>query len=57
MLAGLGQNVRQAILLSQRDGMRYKLIAEQLQVSVVTVTRYIAKATQHCVLFSLGAER
>lgn len=57
MLAGLGPNVRQAFLLSQLDGMSYKLIAEQLQVSVVTVTRYIAKATQHCVLFSLGAER
>lgn len=57
MLAGLGPNVRQAFLLSQLDGMSYKLIAEQLQVSVVTITRYVAKATQHCVLFSLGAER
>ncbi|HDS1737301.1 MULTISPECIES: sigma-70 family RNA polymerase sigma factor [Pseudomonas] len=55
MLAGLGPNVRRAFLLSQLDGMTYKAIAEQLQVSVVSVTRYIAKATQHCVLFSLGA--
>lgn len=54
MLAGLGPNVRRAFLLSQLDGMTYKAIAAQLDISVVTVTRYIAKATQHCLLFSLG---
>lgn len=56
MLAGLGGNVRQAFLLSQLDGLTYSAIAEQLNVSVVSVTRYIAKATQHCVLFSLQAQ-
>ncbi|GAB7532736.1 sigma-70 family RNA polymerase sigma factor [Pseudomonas sp. 3A(2025)] len=54
MLAGLGANVRRAFLLSQLDGMTYTAIAAELEVSVVTINRYIAKATQHCVLFSLG---
>lgn len=54
MLAGLGAPVRRAFLLSQLDGMKYQAIATQLGVSVVTVTRYIAKATQHCMLFSLA---
>ncbi|WP_437884177.1 sigma-70 family RNA polymerase sigma factor [Pseudomonas sp. LRF_L74] len=53
MLAGLGAKVRQAFLLSQLDGMPYKNIAERLDVSLVTVNRYIAKATQHCMLYSL----
>ena len=55
MLAGLGPQVRQAFLWSQLDGITYSVIAERLQVSVVTVTRYIGKATQHCLLFSLDA--
>jgi RNA polymerase sigma-70 factor (ECF subfamily) len=54
MLSGLGPNVRRAFLLSQLDGMKYQAIAGLLDVSVVTVTRYIAKATQHCLLFSLA---
>jgi RNA polymerase sigma-70 factor (ECF subfamily) len=54
MLSGLGPNVRRAFLLSQLDGMKYQAIAALLDVSVVTVTRYIAKATQHCLLFSLA---
>jgi len=57
MLAGLGANVRRAFLLSQLDGMTYKAIAAQLGVSVVSINRYIAKATQHCMLYSLGVER
>lgn len=54
MLAGLGPHVRKAFLLSQLDGMNYKAIATALDVSVVTITRYIAKATQHCMLYRLG---
>jgi RNA polymerase sigma-70 factor (ECF subfamily) len=33
--------------------MPYKDIAEQLQVSVSSVTKYIAKATEHCLIFAL----
>ncbi|TBU78331.1 sigma-70 family RNA polymerase sigma factor [Phytopseudomonas daroniae] len=56
MLAGLGPKVRKAFLLSQLDGLPYKEIARQLDVSLVTVNRYIAKALQHCMLHSLQAE-
>ncbi|WP_442113728.1 sigma-70 family RNA polymerase sigma factor [Pseudomonas sp. NUPR-001] len=53
MLASLGDKVRQAFLLSQLDGMTYKAIAQTLDISVVTVNRYIGKAMQHCILYSL----
>ena len=53
MLAALGANVREAFLLSQVDGMPYKRIAAQLGVSEVTVRRYIAKAAEHCMIYSL----
>lgn len=56
MLAALGAPVRKAFLLSQLDGMTYKAIAEALGVSLVTVNRYIAKAVQHCMVFSLQNE-
>jgi len=56
MLAGLGRKVRRAFLLSQLDGMTYKLIGRDLGVSEVTVTRYIAKAFHHCTLYNLQAE-
>jgi RNA polymerase sigma-70 factor (ECF subfamily) len=53
MLDGLGRNVKRAFLLSQLQGMPYKEIAAQLQVSVSSVTKYIAKATEHCLLEAL----
>lgn len=53
MLGSLGDKVRQAFLLSQLDGMTYRAIAQTLGISVVTVNRYIAKAMQHCMLYSL----
>lgn len=55
MLAGLGPKVRQAFLLSQLEGMPYKAIAATLEVSVITVNRYIAKALHHCMLHNLQA--
>lgn len=57
MLAGLGPKVRKAFLLSQLDGLPYKQIAQQLDVSLITVNRYIAKALQHCTLYNLLAEQ
>lgn len=53
MLDGLGYKAKRAFLLSQLQGMPYKEIAEQLQVSVSSVTKYIAKATEHCLIFAL----
>jgi len=53
MLDGLGTKVRQAFLLSQLEGLTYPVIAVRLQVSVSSVKKYMAKATEHCLLFSL----
>jgi RNA polymerase sigma-70 factor (ECF subfamily) len=54
MLASLGPKVREAFLLSQIDGMPYKQIAAQLGISEVGVRRYVAKAAEHCMIYSLG---
>jgi RNA polymerase sigma-70 factor (ECF subfamily) len=56
MLDGLGQKVKQAFLLSQLEGLGYNAIAERLGVSVSSVTKYMAKATEHCLLFALDAQ-
>jgi len=53
MLDGLGEKVRQAFLLSQLEGLTYPVIAQRLNVSVSSVKKYMAKATEHCLLFSL----
>lgn len=53
MLNGLGNRVKKAFLLSQLQGLGYKDIAEQLGVTVSSVTKYIARATEHCLLFAL----
>lgn len=54
MLDGLGTKVRQAFLLSQLEGLTYPQIADQMQLSVSSVKKYMAKATEHCLLFRLG---
>ena len=56
MLDGLGLKVRQAFLFAQLEGLSYAEIAQRLDVSVSSVTKYIAKATEHCLLFALDAE-
>ncbi|ERK09530.1 RNA polymerase sigma factor FecI [Pantoea sp. AS-PWVM4] len=53
MLDGLGYKARQAFLLSQLDNLTYADIAVQLAVSVSSVKKYMAKATEHCLLFRL----
>ncbi|ANI30080.1 RNA polymerase sigma factor FecI [Yersinia entomophaga] len=53
MLDGLGHKVRQAFLMSQLEGLTYPVIAERLQISVISVKKYMAKATEHCLLFAL----
>lgn len=50
LLDGLPGVVRRAFLLSQLDGLGYRDIAEQLDVSERTVKRYMAQAYEHCLL-------
>ncbi|MEG0636474.1 MAG: sigma-70 family RNA polymerase sigma factor, partial [Pseudomonas sp.] len=56
MLDGLNHKVRQALFLSHLEGLSYAEIAVRLGVSVSSVTKYIAKATEQCLLFALDAE-
>lgn len=56
MLSGLGDKIRGAFLLSQLEGLTYAQIAMQLGVSVSSVKKYMAKATEHCLLFHLLQE-
>lgn len=56
MLDGLGYKVRQAFLLAQLDGLSYVEIGQRLGVSVSSVTKYMAKATEQCLLFALDAQ-
>jgi len=53
MLGGLGARAKAAFLLSQLQGLSYPQIATELGVSVSSVTKYIARATEHCLLFAL----
>ena len=53
MLAGLGPRVRLAFLLSQCDGLTYPQIAEQMNVSLRSVNKYMARAMEHCCLYRL----
>jgi len=53
MLDGLGHKARQAFLLAQLEGLSYAEIAERLQVSVSSVKKYMARATEHCLLLML----
>ncbi|MBD9413506.1 sigma-70 family RNA polymerase sigma factor [Pseudomonas sp. PDM16] len=56
MLDGLGYRVRQTFLLAQLDGLSYAEIAQRLGVSISSVTKYMARATEQCLLFALDAE-
>ncbi|WP_434641946.1 ferric citrate uptake sigma factor FecI [Klebsiella sp. I138] len=53
MLDGLSRKAREAFLLSQLEGLTYAEIAGRLGVSVSSVKKYVAKATEHCLLFRL----
>lgn len=53
MLDGLGTRTKAAFLMSQLQGLTYPQIAEHLHVSVSSVTKYMARATEHCLLFAL----
>ncbi|MFC6336706.1 sigma-70 family RNA polymerase sigma factor [Pseudomonas sp. CCM 7891] len=48
LLDGLKPKVRKAFLLAQCDGLTYKEIAAQMDVSLRSVERYVAEALYHC---------
>lgn len=50
MLEKLPANVAQAFSLSLLEGLSYQAIAEQLNVSERTVTKYMAQAMLQCAL-------
>jgi RNA polymerase sigma-70 factor (ECF subfamily) len=48
MLDGLKPKVREVFLLSQVDGLTYPQIAQQMSISVRTVSNYMTLAFDHC---------
>ena len=50
MLRRLPENVARAFLMSQMQGLRYRQIAEKLQVSERMVKKYMARAMLQCAL-------
>ena len=48
MLRGLPRLTRQIFLLAQLDGMKYRQISDQLNVSLPTVKRHMRKAFLAC---------
>lgn len=54
MLDALGEKPRQAFLMSQLDGLTYQEIAERMNLSVSSIKKYMARAIEHCLLFSLS---
>jgi len=50
MLAQLPEKVASAFVLSQLHGLRYREIAERLEVSERMVKKYMARAMLHCLL-------
>lgn len=50
LLHRLPYKARQALLMRQLEGMSYKQIALELDVSVSSVEKYVAKALQSCLM-------
>lgn len=48
LLDGLGQKPRMAFLMSRLDGLTYPEIAADMNVSLSSVEKYMAKAIRHC---------
>lgn len=50
VLNSLPTPVKQVFLLSQIEGMKYQAIATQMELSLITVKRYMKKAFTHCLM-------
>ena len=55
LLAGLPAKVRHAFLLNRLEGLTHQQIADQMQVSLSSVERWVRRAVTHCYLAQLGA--
>ena len=53
LLNKLPHKARQALLMRQLEGKSYKQIAQELDVSVSSVEKYVAKALQGCMMAML----
>lgn len=53
MLDGLPLKVRSAFLLVQIDGLSYAEVARELKVSISSVQKYMARATEACLIYRL----
>lgn len=53
MLDQLPAAVKEAFLLSQIEGLKYQEIADRLDLSLITVKRYMKKAFLHCLTVDL----
>lgn len=56
MLHGLGDKVRRAFLMSQLEGASYAEIAARLGVTVSSIKKYMARATEHCLVYALARQ-
>lgn len=56
LLDGLPTKVKKAFLLSQLDGLTYRQIAEQMEVSVSSVKKYMYRASVHCLSYKLESQ-
>lgn len=57
LLAGLPAKVRHAFLLNRLEGLTHQQIADQMQVSLSSVERWVRRAVTHCYLAQLGADQ
>ncbi len=56
LLGALPVQVRSAFLMSQLEGLTYEEIAIRLNVSVRTITRYMAQGFRQCLSLALSAD-
>lgn len=52
MLNGLSPIVREVFVLSQVEGLTYAEIAEQLDIGLRSVKRYMAQAMAECIVLA-----
>ena len=52
MLDSLSPKVRRVFILSQIDGLTYAAIADEMQISLRSVKRYMAQAMTECILLA-----
>ncbi|WP_417561444.1 sigma-70 family RNA polymerase sigma factor [Marinomonas sp.] len=56
LLHKLTEKARQAFLLRRVEGLSYKVIAEQLDISLSSVEKYVAKGLQACAMAMMESD-